>query len=68
MTITVFDFVKTISKNPLGVMHKKTVYLQTLVKKEVGWSRQFQNLILFIFDNKVGVSIHLNLVNLTDFS
>ena len=47
---------------------QKTVYLQTLVKKDVRCSKPFQkNLNELFFDNKVGVNIHLNLVNLTDF-
>ena len=46
----------------------KPVYLQTLVKKEGGWSKQFQKYLdLYIFYNRVGVSIHLNPDNLTDF-
>ena len=47
---------------------QKTVYLQTLVKKDVRCSKPFQkNLNELFFDNKVGVNIHLNLVNLYDF-
>ena len=55
-------------KRELKKTKKNTVYLQTLVKYEGGWSKQFKKKWNeFILDNRLGVNIHLNLVNLYDF-
>ena len=52
-------------KKALGVTSKKTVYLQTLDKKEGGWSKPFQKYLnFFIFSIGWG---QLNPVNLTNF-